>query len=120
MFREALVGLAVAFAIALVPAAALAAAPKTDLTILVDGSGSIDAGDWDLQRQGFAIALSDVASVPLDGSIAIGVVQWSSDTTVEFPLTQIDDQADLDAAKNALLNMSQKQHASVVRKHRSA
>ena len=109
MFREALVGLAVAFAIALVPAAALAAAPKTDLTILVDGSGSIDADDWDLQRQGFAIALSDVASVPLDGSIAIGVVQWSSDTTVEFPLTQIDDQADLDAAKNALLNMSQKQ-----------
>ena len=46
------------------------------------------AGDWELQRQGFAIAVSDVASVPLDGSIAIGVVQWSSDTTVEFPLTQ--------------------------------
>ena len=47
--------------------------------------------------------------MPLDGSIAIGVVQWASDTTVDFPPTQIDDQADLDAAKNALLGMVQKQ-----------
>ena len=109
MVKEGLVGAAVALALAVSPAAAFAAPPKTDLTILVDGSGSIDASDWDLQRQGFATALSDVASVPLDGSIAIGVVQWASDTTVEFPLTQIDDQADLDAAKNALLGMVQKQ-----------
>ncbi len=109
MFREGLVGVAVASVLAVSPAVAGAAAPKTDLTILVDGSGSIDSSDWELQRQGFATALSDVAAVPLDGSIAIGVVQWSSDTTVEFPLTQIDDQADLDAAKSALLGMAQKQ-----------
>ena len=110
MFRDRFVGVAVVvLAIALAPSPAVAAPPKTDLTILVDGSGSIDASDWELQRQGFATALSDVANVPLDGSIAIGVVQWSSDTTVELPLTQIDDQADLDAAKNALLSMSQKQ-----------
>jgi Ca2+-binding RTX toxin-like protein len=63
----------------------------TDLLFLVDGSGSISAEDWRIQKDGYSAALQDVAVVPTDGTIAVGVVQWASGITrVEIPLTVVD------------------------------
>jgi len=67
-----------------------------DLVFLIDGSGSISDADWTLQKSGISAALQDETSFPLDGSIAIGVVQWSfvngmSTTRIEIPITNISD-----------------------------
>ena len=67
----------------------------------------ISSEDWDLQRTGYAAALKDPANVPLDGSVAIGVVQWSTDQRVEQPLTKIDSVADRDKVISAIEGMSQ-------------
>lgn len=85
---------------------------KTDLVLLMDGSGSVDSTDWTLQKQGYAAALKDAANFPLDGSMAVSVVQWSgsgttSGTRLEVPLTELDDQADVDAIANKVLNIAQ-------------
>jgi hypothetical protein len=67
----------------------------TDLVFLVDGSGSISAVDWQLQKDGISAALRDARAFPLDGSMAVGVVQWSFvssalRTRLELPLTVLD------------------------------
>lgn len=69
---------------------------QVDLVFVLDGSGSIDASDWVLQKEGFATALGDRLAFPLDGSVQVGVVQFSSGTVVEIPLTSLDSQAALD------------------------
>ncbi len=53
-----------------------------------------------MQLDGYAAALTDRVNVPLDGSIAVSVVQWShtgtgSTTRVEIPLTTINDAQDV-------------------------
>ena len=57
-------------------AAASPASAAIDIGIVVDGSGSIDSSDWQLQREGFSTALRDPANMPLDGSVALTVVQF--------------------------------------------
>ncbi|MGW9168185.1 DUF1194 domain-containing protein [Agromyces sp. NPDC055658] len=74
---------------------------QTDLVLLLDGSGSISATDWDLQLDGYAAALQDRVNVPLDNSVAVSVVQWSyvgsttPSTRVEIPLTPIGSEQDV-------------------------
>ena len=50
---------------------------QTDLVLLLDGSGSISSSDWSLQLDGYAAALQDRVNLPLDGSVALSVIQWS-------------------------------------------
>ncbi|MBN8632392.1 MAG: DUF1194 domain-containing protein [Rhodobacterales bacterium] len=52
---------------------------ETALLLSVDVSGSIDAGDYRLQTEGLAAALSDpgVAEALVSGQVALAVVQWS-------------------------------------------
>ena len=63
--------------------ACLAAPPalacETALLLSIDVSGSIDAGDYRLQTEGLASALSDpeVAEALVRGQVALAVVQWS-------------------------------------------
>ena len=56
-----------------------AMACETALVLSIDVSGSIDAGDYRLQAEGLATALSDpeVAEALVDGQVALAVVQWS-------------------------------------------
>ena len=83
-------------------------AAKLDIGLVIDGSGSIDDADWQLQREGFATALRDPANVPLDGSIAIAVVQFSSGATEEVPRTVIDSQEALDKVVKKIESMEQR------------
>jgi Ca-activated chloride channel family protein len=52
---------------------------ETALLLSIDVSGSIDAGDYRLQTEGLAAALSDpeVADALVRGQVALAVVQWS-------------------------------------------
>ncbi|HOZ32709.1 MAG TPA: DUF1194 domain-containing protein [Tabrizicola sp.] len=52
---------------------------ETALILSIDVSGSIDAGDYRLQADGLAAALSDpaVADALVEGQVALAVVQWS-------------------------------------------
>ena len=52
---------------------------ETALLLSIDVSGSIDAGDYRLQVEGLAFALSDpeVAEALVRGQVALAVVQWS-------------------------------------------
>ena len=56
-----------------------ALACDTALVLSIDVSGSIDVGDYRLQAQGLATALSDpeVAEALVRGQVALAVVQWS-------------------------------------------
>ena len=88
---------------------AAASADPIDIGLVVDGSGSIDDADWKLQREGFSAALRDSANVPLDGSVAITVVQFSSGTQVEVPRTVIDSKEKLDGVVAKIEGMEQRQ-----------
>lgn len=63
--------------------ACLAAPPafscETALLLSIDVSGSIDAGDYRLQTEGLAAALTDpeVAEALVKGQVALAIVQWS-------------------------------------------
>lgn len=52
---------------------------ETALLLSIDVSGSIDAGDYRLQTEGLAAALSDpeIAEALVRGQVALAVVQWS-------------------------------------------
>jgi Ca-activated chloride channel family protein len=68
-----------ALALVLALTATPARACETALLLAVDISGSIDTGEYAVQMQGLAAALSDpeVAEVLVAGQVALGVVHWS-------------------------------------------
>lgn len=74
--RRAARTLCLALALARAPAAL---ACDTALVLAVDVSGSIDRGEYVLQQQGIARALSDgaVADALVTGQVALTVVHWS-------------------------------------------
>ncbi len=60
---------------------------KVQLVIILDGSGSIPNADFSTMINGIANALSDPAVVPQNGTIEVGLVQFSSNLT--DPTTRI-------------------------------
>ena len=97
---------------ALAAAPALAQPPEVDtlLVLAVDASGSIDADEFRLQREGYAEALSHpgvlsvIASRPR-GAIAVAMVEWGSPggaaTVVDF--MRVADAADARALAEAVM-----------------
>ncbi|MBK6746018.1 DUF1194 domain-containing protein [Ottowia sp.] len=79
-----LLGLAGAFA--MVPAAQ--AAP-IELCLAIDSSGTIDDTEWQLQIDAYRNALLDPTIVPQDGTVAVSIVTFSTDTLVSLGLTDI-------------------------------
>ena len=62
---------------------------STELVLAIDGSGSIVTSDWAMMLSGYAAAIANPSIVPQDGSVALGVVQFSSSARVEIPITTI-------------------------------
>jgi hypothetical protein len=87
--------------------AAPAQAATLELGLAIDESGSISASDFQLQKQGYIAALSDPSVLPTDGSVAIGVVKFSSNVVNVFTMQQITS-ANLGALIAALNGMTQR------------
>jgi len=69
---------------------------EKQVIFLLDGSGSISAADFALEKTGLALAVQNSNLVPTDGTLAIGLVQFADTTTsTHIPLTLIDDPGDI-------------------------
>lgn len=75
------------------------------LALVIDGSGSISAGEFTLQKNGYVNALN--ALLPTDGSVAVGVWQFSTTVHQEFALSVINSAGDLAALTGAIAAMTQ-------------
>lgn len=82
----------------------VARAQPIGLALGIDGSGSISAADFALQRDAYASVLS---SLPANGSIAVGVWQFSTNVQQEFGLQLIDSAATRTNLINAINGMTQ-------------
>jgi len=70
-----------------------------DLAFVIDGSASIEPNDWEIQIRGIQTALQDELLFPTDGSMAVSIVQFTTDpqspnvsrnlSRVEIPYTKI-------------------------------
>jgi murein DD-endopeptidase MepM/ murein hydrolase activator NlpD len=69
------------------PTGGICSQPKIDLAILIDSSGSIDPGDFEVEKEGFARAIDDPSKVPQDGSVCVTVIEFSSSPTLYVPLS---------------------------------
>lgn len=75
------------------------------LALVIDGSGSISAPNFTLQQDGYVDALNNV--IPTDGSIAVGVYQFSDSAQTEFDFQVINDAGDLANLVAAISGMIQ-------------
>lgn len=81
-------------------------AKPVGLAIAIDDSGSISSNDFETQRDAYVDVLSS-SLIPADGSIAVGVWEFSSDVRQVSPFTQINNQSDKDSLINDVDNMTQ-------------
>jgi S-formylglutathione hydrolase FrmB len=56
------------------------AVPLFEVGLAVDGSGSISAANFNLQRQAYISAIQNI--VPTDGTVALAIVQFGANTVV--------------------------------------
>lgn len=56
----------------------------TQLAMVLDGSGSIESGDWNLMKTGLAAALRNVSIFPHSSSVELTVVQFGGDKDWDY------------------------------------
>lgn len=91
--------------LALMPMAASAISVGTELVMLADVSGSVDATDFALQREGYAAAFRDSAIIQAIedvGGIAATLVYWSEDQQVSVGWTHVTDSSSSNAFADAI------------------
>lgn len=76
-----------------------------ELALVIDGSGSISAANYTLQKNAYVNALTD--ALPTDGSVAVGVWQFSSGVASVFTTSVISSVADRTLLTNAIAAMVQ-------------
>jgi hypothetical protein len=102
MSRSKLLGAAIALPLMF---AGATSAQANIIGLTIDGSGSISAADFTLQKNGYISALT--ALLNTDGSNTIGVWQFSSGVSPVFALTTIDSAAKKTALLTAIGAMVQ-------------
>lgn len=70
-------------------AATSANAATLELGLAIDGSGSISAANFTLQKQAYINVLSDASVLPRDGTTAIGIKLFASGVTNIFTMAEI-------------------------------
>jgi hypothetical protein len=81
---------------------------KTQMAVLIDGSGSISSSQFSTMTGALAAAVSNPAVVPQDGSLEICVVQFAGSTAwMEVAPTVIDSQATADTVAAGITGMTQ-------------
>jgi Protein of unknown function (DUF1194)/PEP-CTERM motif len=103
MSRKLLLGLA-AVGLLVGSAPSQAVPISLELAIVIDSSGSISAADFATQKTSYINALN--ALLPLDGSVAIEVINFSNNVVVQFAEAIITN-ANFAALKTAIQNMPQ-------------
>jgi Protein of unknown function (DUF1194) len=68
---------------------ATAGGASTELVLAIDGSSSISTSNWAMMLNGYAAAIADASIIPQDGSVGVGVVQFSTNAQLEIPMTAI-------------------------------
>jgi hypothetical protein len=90
----------------------------THVIFIVDGSSSIlpgPLGQFDLQKQGIIDSLCGPGwFVPRDGTVAVGVLQFSLTVTVEVPLTVLDGPASAESVCAAIEAIDQMSNLSAL------
>ena len=87
---------------------AVAPASNTDIVFSIDGSGSIDATDFDTEKRSIITALQNPELFSVDGSVGVGVVQWAGDRTAdEVPFRILSSAADVSAVTAAIDGITQ-------------
>ena len=85
-----------------------AEAASVELALSIDGSGSISGTNFALQRDAYASVLSLAAGIlPADGTVAVGVWQFSTGIQEEYALQVINNEADRTALIAAINGMTQ-------------
>ena len=89
---------------------------QMDLVFVVDGSRSIDAVDFGVEKDGLVAAVENPLLIPLDGTVAISVIQFATDsfrsdpdvtTRIEVPYTLIQDANDVASVSAQVAAMQQ-------------
>ena len=70
-------------------AATSANAATLELGLAIDGSGSISAASFTLQKQAYINVLSDITVLPRDGNTAIGIKLFASGVSNIFTMAEI-------------------------------
>ena len=76
-----------------------------ELALVIDGSGSISSTDFNLQKTAYVNAINAV--LPTNGSVAVGVWQFSSGVSSVFTTTVISSLADRALLTGTISAMSQ-------------
>lgn len=71
-----------------------AQAGNVSICLAMDGSGSLSLAEFNLQREGYALAVESSAIVPRDGSVTFVVVQFSNVIVTEISATTINSESD--------------------------
>jgi hypothetical protein len=102
MSRKVLFGLA-AIGLLGISAPSHAIPVSLELAIVIDSSASISSADFATQQTSYVNAIN--ALLPIDGSVAVEVVNFSSNVVVQFPEMIIASAADRTALTNAIATM---------------
>ncbi len=101
---------AVGLSLALPATTSLTAGPTTQVCIALDGSGSIEPGDFTAMKQGLASAIMDSTVVPQNGAMEITVLQFGtffSETPIIAGPSVVDSAAAANSIGNAILAATQ-------------
>jgi hypothetical protein len=107
-FRKLATSFAIAASIVGFSSTAQAVPVSLELALLVDVSGSVDASEYNLQRQGYVNAFNDAgiqsAIASFAGGIAVTYIEWSgaAQQSVRVVWTQITDAASSSAFASAI------------------
>lgn len=77
-----------------------------ELCAILDGSGSISTGDFDLQKDGLAAAVSSSSIVPRNSTVTLSVVQFGSNAVLAIPPTVVDSDATANNLATAITNIA--------------
>jgi Zn-dependent protease len=85
------------------------ASVKTQLCMVIDGSGSISSSNWTIIKQGIAKAIND--TMPRDGSVELIIVQFGYSSSEGYAKTEIPptviNSTNYSAVANQILEMTQ-------------
>lgn len=102
-FKAALV----AIPLALCSMSSQAALIETALGIIIDGSGSINATDFQTQKDAYASVFNDASIVKADGSVIVNVIQFSAATQIEQTAIRLNNEIDRSTLLAAINGMTQ-------------